>query len=175
MRSAGKPISMSTSKKRKAKTSYPNKKKGKSTSVQSEKKSIENTLPLAKKRKIRTLTRKKTISLGTNQSSPLIVIDESPQVSPKYHNLLVLANAVAHTMVNEENVEDDISLSTFVRRLRKRKTTPSVGEVQADGHEDDEEQHEETLDNFDEQDIETLNLLKEQGTKAPCCFLGIGY
>jgi len=58
-------------------------------------------------------------------------------------------------------------LSTFVSRLRKRKTTPSTGEFQAEGHEDEEEQHVETLDNFSEPDMETLNDFEERGTEAP--------
>lgn len=42
--------------------------------------------------------------------------------------------------------------------------TPSASEVQAEGHKDDEAQHMETLDNFNEQDIETLNVFNKQGT-----------
>jgi len=72
--------------------------------AQAKKKFVEGTLPSAKKRKIRISIRKKTISQGMNQyrSSSLIVIDESPQVSRKYHNLLVLADVASHTMVNKE-------------------------------------------------------------------------
>jgi len=40
---------------------------------------------------------------------------------------------------NEENAKDVILLSTFVSRLRKKKRTPSTGEVQTEGHEDEEE------------------------------------
>ena len=69
-------------------------------------------------------------------------------------------------MVTEENMEkeDDILLSSFVHILRKKKMTPSASEVQAEGHKDDEAQHMETLDNFNEQDIETLNVFNKQGT-----------
>jgi len=98
-------------------------------SVQAKKKFVEDTSPSKKKIKIRTSTRKKNFSPRTNQyqSSYPIVIDESPQVSPKDHNLSVLADAVAHTLVNEENVEkeDDILFPTLVHRLRKKKTTSS--------------------------------------------------
>jgi len=96
-----------------------------------------------------------------NQSISLIIIDESPQVSPTVHNLLVLADAVAHTMEDEENAEDDVLLSTFVSRLRSRKMTltPHIGEVQEE--ENEEEQYAEGLDNFSEPDVETLNDFEE--------------
>lgn len=59
------------------------------------------------------------------------MIDESPQIFPKDHKILVLANVAAHSVVNEENVEkeDNILLSTLVHRLRKKKMTMSVEEV----------------------------------------------
>jgi len=167
VRSAGKYASTSTCKKRKAETSSPAKQKGESTSVQAGRKTVEKTPPLAKKRKTRTSVRKKMVSQGMNQSSSLIITDESPHVSPKVHNLSVLVDAAAHAVEDEENAEDDILLSTFVSRLRKRKMTPSTGEVQAEGHEDEEEQHIETLNNFNEPDIEALNDFEERGTKAP--------
>ena len=107
--------------------------------MQAEKKTVENTPPIAKKRKNRSLVSRKNISQGMNQSSSAIIIEESPQVSPTIHNLLVLADAVEHTVEDEENVEDDVLLSTFNSRLRKRKTTPSTSEVQTEGHEDEEE------------------------------------
>ena len=69
-----------------------------------------------------------------NQSSSAIIIEESPQVSPTIHNLLVLADVVEHSMEDEENAEDDVLLSTFVSGLRKRKTTLSTGEFQEGGH-----------------------------------------
>lgn len=101
MRSVGKSFSKITSKKKKAETSFPTEQKGKSTLVQEEKRSIKNTLPSTKKIKIRTSKTNKTIYVGTNQSISLIVIDESPQVFPKDHNLLVIVDAMTHTMVNE--------------------------------------------------------------------------
>lgn len=107
------------------------------------------------------------VSQGMNKSSSLVIIDESPQVSPKVHNLLVLPDATKNTIEDEENVEDDVLLSTFVSKLRKRKMTLSTGEVQAEHHEDDEEKHIETLDNFSQSDIETLNDFKEWGTESP--------
>lgn len=102
-----KSIGMSASKKRKAGTSSPAKQKGKSTSVKVEKKSVEGTLLLAKKKIIKTPTKKKAISLGTNQysSSSPILIDESPQVLPKDYSLSVLVDAANHTIINKENME----------------------------------------------------------------------
>lgn len=67
VRSAGKFAGTSTRNKRKEKTPSPTKQKGKSMVVQEEKKSLEGTPPSAKKIKIRSLTRKKTVSLGTKQ------------------------------------------------------------------------------------------------------------
>ena len=121
---------MSTSKKKKAKTPSLAKKMGKSMLVQAEKKFVKDTSPSINKRKTRTSTVKKSISLGTNQhrSSSLIMIGESPQDSTKYHNISVLIDAATHTAVNEENVEKeyDILFSTPVHRLRKKKMTPSA-------------------------------------------------
>ena len=68
--------------------------------VQAEKKYVKDTSSSEKKRKNRTSTRKK-MGMNQCQSSSLIMIDESPQVSPKDHNLSVLVDVVAHSMVNE--------------------------------------------------------------------------
>lgn len=138
MRSAGKFASKSTSNKRRVETSSHTEQKGKITVVQVEKRSIKNTPFSVKKRKLRTSTRKKTVSQVMNQSTSPIVIDESPQASPKDHRILVLADAATHTVVRKEKIEEEILLVTFVHKLRKRKTTPSAGEVQEKGHEDDE-------------------------------------
>ena len=51
----------------------------------------------------------------------------------------MLAHAIAHTMEDEENVEDDVLLSTFVSKLKEIKTTLNIGEVQEEGHEDEGE------------------------------------
>jgi len=128
------PASMSTIKKQKAETSSPTMKRDESTPVKAEKKIVENTPPVAKKRKTRSSVRRKTISQGMNQSSSAIIIKESPQVSPTIHNISVLADAVAHTVEDEENAEDEVLLSTFFSGLRKRKTTLSTSEVQEEGY-----------------------------------------
>jgi len=69
-------------------------------------------------------------------------------------------------MENEENVEDDILLSTFVSKLRKKKLTPRTSKVQTEGHEDKEEKNIENLDNFSEPDIETFSGFEERGTET---------
>jgi len=171
VRTGGKSIGKSTSKKRRVETSSSTKQKGKITLAQAEKNFVKGTPPSTKKRKTRTLRRKKIVSqrMSQYQSSSSIVIDESPWVLPKDHNLLVLVDVAAHIVVNEENVEkeDNILLSTLVHGLRNKNMTSSAEEVQEDGHEDDEAQHMETLDNFNEHDIETLNDFYEQDTKSP--------
>jgi len=43
--------------------------------------------------------------------------------------------------------EDNILLSTLVHKLRNKKMTPSAEEVQGEGHEDDEAQRIEPLEN----------------------------
>lgn len=70
--------------------------------------------------------RRKTVSQETNQFSSLIIIDQSPQVSSKVHNLSLLVDATTHIVEDDENTEDDIFLSTFVSKLRKRKTTLNI-------------------------------------------------
>lgn len=150
------PASTSASKKRKAETLSPVKHWSKGSWVQAEKRVVENTPPAVKKRKIRSSERKKVVGQGTNQSGSPILIDDLPQVSPAVHNLSVLADAVAHTVEDEENAEHDVLFSIFVSRLRSRKTmlTPNTSEVQVE--EDEEEQHEEPPYNFSELDVETL-------------------
>lgn len=99
--------------------------------MQEEKRVVENTPPAAKKRKIRTSARRKVVGQGTNQLGSSIVINNSHQVCPTVHKLSMLADAVAHTMEDEENVEDGVLLSTFFSRLRRRETTltPNIGKV----------------------------------------------
>lgn len=50
--------------------------------------------------------------------------------------------------------------------------TPSTGEVQIEHHEDEEEQHVVTLDNFSEPDIETLNDFEEWVIGTPTVLEG---
>jgi len=78
----------------------------------------------------------------------------------------VLADAATHIMEDEENVEDNVLLLTFVSRLRKRKMTPSTGEVQTKGHEDEEEQHIETLNNFSDRTLKP-SVLSWNGVLKP--------
>ena len=92
--------------------------------------------------------------MGTSctQSNSPILLDESPQASPGDQNVSILRDAIAHTVVNEENEEkeENISLSFFLHKLKKKRMTLSVIRDPAKGQEDDEEKHIETLDDFDE-------------------------
>lgn len=158
---------MSTSKKMKAHISSPTKKKGKIMLMQEENKFFEGTFPLTMKMKTKASTWKKTRTNQYQSSSP-IMIDESPHTSSKDHNLSMVAYGETHIVVNKQKVEreDDIFLSKFLHRLRKKKMTPSAEEVHEKGLEDDEAQHMDPLDRINEQDIETLNFFDEQGTEA---------
>jgi len=82
----------------------------------------------------------------------------------------VLADVVVHTVEDEANVEEDVVLSTFVSRLRSRKTmsTLTTSEFQAEEHK--EEKHEEPPNNFSEPDVETLNDYEDQGIENPTLF-----
>lgn len=138
--------------------------------MKEEKRTIENTPPTAKKRKTRTSVRRKIFRQGSNQSSSPIVINELRQVSPTIHNLLVLIDILAHTVEDEENVEDDVPLLTFISKLRSRKTTPTLNTNEVQAKEDEEEEHEEPLDNFSELDVEILNYFEEMGIEDPDIF-----
>lgn len=114
----------------------PTKWKGKSSLVQADKRSVENTPPMAKKMKTRSSLRRKAITQGTNQFISPIVIDETPQVSLVVHNLPVLADAVVQTVEDEENAKENIMLSRFISRLRSRKKTSTLHTVEVQVEED---------------------------------------
>jgi len=70
---------------------------------------------------------------------------------------------------NEEDAEkqDDMLLSAFIHKLKKKKMIASGSKDLAEGQLDDEVQHQEALDNFDEKGTEALDNFNEQGTKSP--------
>lgn len=69
------------------------------------------------------------------QSTSPILLDDSPPTSPGKNNLSILTKAVAHTVVDRDNVEkeDDTPLSVFFGSMKKRKIMLSARKDPTEG------------------------------------------